>query len=167
MVSADYRRACLLRKPVTALPLSENERAEMEARWNRHPGLLHLGGRIDLSSPDVVRLAVDPIEPHHRGGRGTKAVNGAIISAAFDFTIGLVGHFSAPGRRVGTAQLNVHFIRPVNGDRFEVLGRVVRAGRSLVFASAELRDQEGQLCATSEGIVSVSKEEATPEEMAL
>ncbi len=152
---------------MTALPLSEPERVEMEARWNRHPGLLHMGARLDLSSPDVVRLSIDPIEPHHRGGLGTEAVNGAIISAAFDFTIGLVGHFCASGRRVGTAQLNVHFIRPVHGDRFEVLGRVVRAGVSMVFAAAELRDQKGQVCATSDGIVSVSKEEATADEMAL
>jgi len=151
---------------VTTLPLSETERADMEARWNRHPGLLHMGARLDLSSPDVVRLYIDPIEPHHRGGLGTEAVNGAIISAAFDFTIGLVGHFCALGRRVGTAQLNVHFIRPVHGDRFEVLGRVVRAGHSMVFAAAELRDQKEQVCATSSGIISVSEEAATADEMA-
>ena len=78
-----------------------------------------------------------------------------------------MGHFSSPGRRVGTAQLNVHFIRPVHGDHFEVIGSVVRAGASMVFARAELRDQKEQVCATGSGIVSVSTEKATADEMAL
>jgi uncharacterized protein (TIGR00369 family) len=126
--------------------------------------LNHLGVRVDLSEPDVVRLYIDPIQPHHRGGLGTEAVNGAVIAAVFDFTIGLVGHFCARGRRVGTAQINVHFIRPVLGDRFEVFGRLVRAGRSLVFATAELHDQEGTVCARCDGIVAVTGEPARPEE---
>jgi acyl-coenzyme A thioesterase PaaI-like protein len=129
----------------------------MEALWNKHPGLLHIGARLDLSSSEVVRLYVDPIERHHRGGLGTEAVNGAIIAAVFDFTIGLVGHFCARGRRAGTAQISVNFIRPVLGERFEVLGRLVRAGGSMVFAAAELRDQKGEVCASGDGIVSVGR----------
>ena len=49
-------------------------------------------------------------------------MNGAVIAGVFDLTIGLVGHSCAIGRRAGTAQLNIHFVRPVLGDRFDVLG---------------------------------------------
>ncbi len=139
-------------------PLSDAERAALTARWNEHPGMRHMGVRVDLSASDVVRVYVDPVLPEHRGGLGTDAVNGAVIAGAFDLAIGLVGHFCALGRRTGTAQVNIHFVRPVLGDRFEVLGRLVRAGRSLVFATAELHDETGQLCARCDGIVAVTGE---------
>ena len=63
--------------------LPEAEREALEAGWNEHPGLRHLGVRVDLSAPDVVRVYVDPVQPHHRGGLGTAAVNGAVMAAAF------------------------------------------------------------------------------------
>ncbi len=104
------------------------------------------------------------MQPHHRGGLGTDAVNGAVIAGVFDLAIGLVGHFCNLDRRAGTAQLHIHFLRPVLGERFEVLGRVVRAGRSLVFATADLHDQGGQLCARCDGIVAVAREPAAEAE---
>lgn len=145
-------------------PLSTAERSALAAQWNEHPGMRHMGVRVDLSAPDVVRVYVDPVEPAHRGGLGTEAVNGAVIAGAFDLAVGLVGHFNTVGRKSGTAQLNIHFIRPVLGDRFEVLGRLVRAGRSLVFATAELHDENGQLCARCDGIVAVAGESAAEAE---
>ncbi len=141
-------------------PLSDAERAALAARWNEHPGVRLMGIRVDLSDPGLVRTYVDPVQPQHRGGLGTDAVNGVVMAGVFDLTIGLVGHFCTLGRRSGTAQLNMHFIRPVLGDRFEVLGRLVRAGRSLVFATADLHDEGGQLCARCEGIVAVAGEPA-------
>ena len=136
--------------------LPEDERKALEAGWNQHPGARHLGVRVDLSAPDVVRVCLDPVQPHHRGGLGTAAVNGAVMAAAFDLTIGLVGHFCHMDRRTGTAQLSIHFLRPVVGDRFEILGRLTRAGRSLVFRTADLHDEWGRLCAHCEGIVAVA-----------
>ena len=138
--------------------LSDDERAALAARWNEHPGMRHMGVRLDLSTADVVRVYVDPVQLHHRGGLGTDAVNGAVIAGAFDLTIGLVGHLCNLERRAGTAQLHIHFLRPVLGDRFEVLGRLVRAGRSLVFATADLHDQRGQVCARCDGMVAVARE---------
>ncbi len=138
-------------------PLSDAECAALETRWNEHPGMRHMGVRVDLATPDVVRVYIDPVHRHHRGGLGTDAINGAVIAGVFDLTIGLVGHFQTVGQRSGTAQLNMHFLRPVLGDRFEVLGRVVRAGRSLVFATADLYDEIGRLCARCDGMVAVAK----------
>ena len=146
-------------------PLSDAERATLAARWNEHPAMQHVGVRVDLSAPEVVRVYIDPVQPHHRGGLGTDAVNGAVMAGVFDLTIGLVGHFCTLDQRSGTVQLNIHFLRPVLGDRFEVLGRLVRGGRSLVFATADLHDETGQLCARCDGIVAVAKERApVPEE---
>lgn len=138
--------------------------AELERRWNEHPGIRRMGVRLDLASePGSVRAVVDPIESHHRGGMGTPAVNGPTIAAVFDLLTGLTGYLQSQGKRAGVAQLNIHFLRPVLGDRFDAVARVRRAGRTLVFVAAELTDSAGTLCAQSDGIVVITEADATGE----
>jgi acyl-coenzyme A thioesterase PaaI-like protein len=136
---------------------------ELTERWNQHPGIARMGIRLDLSTPGAVRADVDPIEPHHRGGMGTPAVNGPTIAGVFDLVTGLTGYLQAVGKRVGVAQLSIQFLRPVHGDRFHVIGRPTRAGRSLVFVAAELFDEAGVVCARSDGLVSLSNVEGSGE----
>lgn len=135
--------------------LAPDERKRVEGRWNAHPAMRSLGVSVDLSDPELVRLVVDPVQPHHRGGLGTDAVNGVVMAGMFDLAIGLVAHFAALQRRVGTVQLNVQYLRPVYGNRFDVRGRLVRRGRTLVFATAELVDQEGTVCAKCDGMSAI------------
>lgn len=136
--------------------LSPQQREELAALWNSHPGMKHMGAEVDLSTPGEVRAFIDPIQPHHRGGLGTHAVNGAVIAGMFDLVIGLTGFFHVRGRRAGVAQLNIQFLRPVEGDRFDVRGRPTRVGKNLIFAAAELTDEQGNVCARCDGIMAVS-----------
>jgi acyl-coenzyme A thioesterase PaaI-like protein len=147
---------------MAAIPskLTPEEMRTFEAEWNEHPGMRHMGARLDLSSPGVVRAVVDPIEPQHRGGLGTEAVNGAVIAGIFDLVIGLCGYLQTAGRRAGVAQLSIQFLRPVLGERFEVKGHATRAGKTLVFSFAELVDERGVVCARCDGIVAVAGGEA-------
>ena len=142
-------------KPPKGYP-SDEARVELAALWNEHPGMKHMGARLDLSQQDEVRIIIDPLQPFHRGGLGTDAVNGAVISGVFDLVTGLSGYLHTLGRRAGVAQLNVQFLRPVLGDRFEVIGRPLRVGYNLIFTTAELTDERGVVCARCEGIVAVS-----------
>ncbi len=136
--------------------LTETQRAEMAAQWNQHPGMKHMGATLDLSIPGLVRASIDPLQPFHRGGLRTDAVNGAVIAGMFDLVIGLAGYLHTRGRRAGVAQLNIQFLRPVEGDRLQVTGWPTRVGINLVFAAAELRDQNGRVCAVCNGMVAVS-----------
>jgi len=144
-------------------PLTDKMRAELNARWNAHLGVERMGVTLDIVSRDELRAVVDPIEPHHRGGMGTPAVNGPTIAAVFDLVTGLTGYLQAVGKRVGVAQLNIQFLRPVMGSRFEVVGRPDKVGRSLVFVASELRDEDGSVCAKASGLVSVSQADGTGE----
>jgi acyl-coenzyme A thioesterase PaaI-like protein len=137
-------------------PLSPAERVEFERLWNSHPGMRHMGARVDLSVPGAVRCVVDPVLPGHRGGLGTEAVNGAVIAGVFDLVIGLSGYLHTHGRRAGVAQLSIQFLRPVLGSRFEAVARPTRAGINLVFSTAELYDERGAVCARCDGIVAVA-----------
>lgn len=146
--------------------LTDAVRAELAARWSTHPGVQRIGIRLTIMSRTELRVVVDPIEPHHRGGMGTRAVNGPTIAAVFDLVVGLTGYLQAMDRRVAVAQLNVRFLRPVLGSRFEVVGRPERTGRSLIFVGCELRDEAGVVCARAEGLAVVSPVEG-PGELAL
>ncbi len=136
--------------------LTDAQRSELAAQWNQHPGMKHMGAVVDLSIAGMVRATIDPLRPHHRGGLGTDAVNGGIIAGMFDLVIGLAGYLHTLGRRAGVAQLNIQFLRPVEGDRLQVTGWPTRVGHNLVFAAAELRDQNGRVCAVCSGMVAVS-----------
>ena len=128
---------------------------QLQQEWNAHPGMRHMGVRLELSTPGVVRAVVDPIREFHRGGMGTQAVNGAVIAGVFDLVIGFAGWVRTGGAQVGVAQLSAQYLRPVLGDRFTVEGRIVRAGRTFIFATAELEDENDVLCARCDGIVAV------------
>jgi acyl-coenzyme A thioesterase PaaI-like protein len=136
--------------------LDSEQLAAFEEEWNQHPGMRHMGARVDLSTPGLVRAVVDPIKPEHRGGLGTDAVNGAVMAGVFDLVIGLAGYLQTVGRRAGVAQLSIQFLRPVLGNRFDVVGHPVRAGTNLVFATAELHNEQGIVCARCDGMVAVS-----------
>lgn len=149
-------------RPILA-DLPDPTRAELAAKWNAHPGIQRMGVRLEIVSRTELRGVVDPIAPHHRGGMGTPAVNGPTIAGIFDLVTGFTGYLQTDGRRVGVAQLNIQFLRPVLGDRFEIVGRPRKSGRSLVFVGCELLDETGTVCARADGIVSVSTTEGTGE----
>ncbi len=148
---------------VTVPARPEEHLRRLESEWNAHPGMQHLGARLDLTDPRAVRAVIDPLQPHHRGGLGTDAVNGAVIAGVVDVVVGLTGYLHTGGRRAGVAQLHVQYLRPVHGDRLEVIGRPLRAGRTLVFVTAEAVDAEGVVCARGDGIVAVVAGDGTSE----
>ena len=123
--------------------------------WNTQPAVQHLGARVEFPSATVCRVILDPVEPFHRGGLGTEAVNGTVIAALCDAAVGLVGHLQHPSRRVGTAQLSIQFLRPLLGDRVVAVGRTMRKGANLIFARCEVEDEKGEVCAVCDGVVAV------------
>jgi acyl-coenzyme A thioesterase PaaI-like protein len=106
---------------------------------------------------DRVLVRVDHVLPFHRGGLGTDAVNGGVLSAMFDFVIGTTPALIDPGKRSATMQLNVTFERPVTGDWFTAEGWIDRAGGSTIFASAVIKDTRGVVCSRCTGLVKLSK----------
>lgn len=139
----------------TLKPLSPAQRAEMETIWNQNPLLLNLGVKVDLSREDCLQASVDPIRPQMRGGLGTQAVNGAVLSALCDMLIGLTGILYSQQHRTGTVQLNIQFLRPLRGNRLSCTARPTKVGRALIFSQAEICDEQGEVCVRCEGIASV------------
>ena len=107
-----------------------------------------LGLRVVSASKDEVTLTM-PVVPHvvHGGG----VLCGQAIMAALDtvMVLALIAHAGGVYRPMTTVQLQTTFMRGVPADIGEVtlVGRVLRAGKSLAFGEIELLTPDGKLAA--------------------
>ncbi len=53
------------------------------------------------------------------------------------------------GEKATTIDLNVHFLRPVSGGEISCTAKVARAGKRIIFLSAEVFDDHGRVIATA------------------
>jgi len=127
------------------------------ATWNSSEAMQRLGVRLDFERLDRVRAVIDPVQPFHRGGMGTEAVNGAVLAGLFDLAIGTVGWLTRPEGRSATVSLAMTFFRPTRGDRITVEARLLRSGTTLTFATAEILDGGGEVTARCDGTVAVAR----------
>ena len=72
------------------IPLDAAGRARWQDQFNDIPGVQYMGCSLDLSHESVVRVHLPEIRPHHQGGLGTEAVNGAVLAGLCDYVI--IGH---------------------------------------------------------------------------
>lgn len=135
-------------------PSTPEELQSFIERWNESVQLKRFGMEIDLADPSVPIARIPRVEEYHRGGIGSRAVNGAVIASLCDLVIGLTGLINLPDGPKGTAELNVRYLSPLKGGSVTAVGKVDRVARSLVFSSAEVRDENGTVCAIAQGIVS-------------
>lgn len=79
-----------------------------------------------------------------------QAVHGGVVSALLDTAadFALIGTIGSP---VPTIDLTVHYLRPVTAGTLTVKGRVLKPGRQIATADAELFDADGKLLATARG----------------
>ena len=115
--------------PTDAETLAEIHRTFMTAPFNRLLGV-EFGGYHD----DGVSLRL-PVVAHHRNGAGV--VHGGAMLTLADAALGF-GIARAVGKRCTTAELKINFLRPVSDGELVARCRILRAGRKLVVARAEL-----------------------------
>jgi len=125
--------------------------------WNVSPPMRQLGARLEFNRVDRVRAVLDPVQPFHRGGMGTEAVNGAVLAGLFDLAIGTVGWLTRPETRSATVSLSMMFFKPTLGNRISVEGRLLRSGMNLIFAAAEIFDGNGEVTARCDGTCAVAQ----------
>jgi uncharacterized protein (TIGR00369 family) len=145
--------------------LTKEERIKIENNWNNHITVKSLGVKIDLSNDDFIKIVLDNPKPVHRGGIGTDAINGGILSALFDLSVGLIAIVNSENHRVATIQLNINFLKPVKGNFLVVQARLIKKGKNLIFGRAEIFDEKGDLCAYCDGISGLDKSKPKVQEV--
>jgi acyl-coenzyme A thioesterase PaaI-like protein len=129
--------------------------AEQAQRWNAHASLRALGAELSYPNGSAVRIEVNQISPALRGGLGDDAVvNGGALSAVCDLIIGSTSALVEMSSSA-TVQLSIRFERPLRGERIVGEARVDHHTGRTLFASAEIRDELGNVCVRCQGIVAL------------
>lgn len=91
---------------------------------------------IDREVADGPAVAVT-VAAKHRNSNGV--VHGSVIHALLDSVMGMQC-FRAAGRQpVATAEISVHFLRPVFDGRLEARARVLHAGKRVLFVEGDVK----------------------------
>lgn len=126
-------------------------------QFNQSQTMRLFGARLSFPQGERVVIALPEVRPEHRGGLGTAAINGGIISALFDYAIGCTPALLDPTRRAATMQLSISFERPLRGNAVRAEATIDSIGTSTLFASARMYDDKGQVCARCQGVVKLSQ----------
>lgn len=156
MESDTERSLEALRARGRKIPMDADARARWQAGFNALPGMEVMGASLDLSDEVLVRVHLAEVRPQHQGGLGSSAVNGAVIAGLFDAALGVAGVVQFPGRRAGTVELSVKFLRPTRGRQVDAWAVTLKRAEGLAFMEGELY-AEGRLCAVATGIVSTAR----------
>ena len=111
---------------------------------------------LEFPDEDTIRAVIDPVTEPMRGGLGSDAVNGGVIAALCDLIIGASPALVDPTRRSATIHLSINYERPLIGSVVIAEGKIDRAGRSIVFSSGVVMDQDRTICARAQGVVRLS-----------
>jgi acyl-coenzyme A thioesterase PaaI-like protein len=146
-----------LRHLITVVDLvNQKNWAAIESYFNQSQQLKHFGMSIDLSDITQPKCAINVVEPYHLGGIGQDYVNGAIISAMIDLSIGLTGLNVIKEGHLATTQITINFKKPIANKPFYALSSVVEVIDNQVFGQSTVYNFEGEICATAIGIVRIN-----------
>lgn len=122
------------------------------ATSNQASFLLHLGVemRYDEELRSVVTLPHRPQLEHAMGG-----VHGGVLATLIDAAAWCAAavHYS---RWITTVEFDVRLLEPVVGEDLVAVGRVVRTGKRIAVAEAEVRTVAGRLVAVGGATLSVT-----------
>ena len=96
------------------------------------------------------------LRPEHANNLGI--AHGGVICTLLDVALGTAARLKA-GRPVVTLDMQTRFLAPGRGTLIAE-GRVTRAGRSVTFCEAEIRDAQGELVASATGLLKPVRESA-------
>jgi uncharacterized protein (TIGR00369 family) len=135
--------------PVT--PTAPDPRFEQRVRasYAKQTAMHTLGARLERIAPgevEIVMPASDAIRQQHG------FVHGGLIGAVLDTACGFASLSLMPSDTgVLTVEYKINFLAPAAGERFRMVGRVRKSGRTLTLAEADafaIRDGDERLIAT-------------------
>lgn len=138
-----------------AIRFTPEQLAVFLANFNKLDAITHFGATVETRENHLVLVELANVQTHHQGGLGTHAVNGAVVSGLFDCGLGVAGLLQFPGRRCGTTELSVKFLRPVLGEQVRVYAAAIKTADNVAFVEGMLFSGKA-LCATASGMVATT-----------
>jgi acyl-coenzyme A thioesterase PaaI-like protein len=155
MTEQEERAIAALRERGLTIPLAAADRRPWQENFNQLPGMRMIRGAIDLSDEVCVAVHLPEIGPEHQGGLGADAVNGAVLAGCFDVALGVAGVLQFPGRRAGTVELSMKFMRPAVGGTVTAWAVALKRADNIAFVESELFCG-GRFCARASGMVATA-----------
>ncbi len=119
------------------------------------PFIAHLGLATEALGEGTARLAL-VLAPHMTNSFGT--AHGGVIMTLLDVALCTAARTLHPDSTgVMTIDLSTSFIGAGTGPRLVAEARVLKNGRSIIFAEAEARNEDGSLVAKAIGTVRARK----------
>jgi uncharacterized protein (TIGR00369 family) len=138
----------LAQKPI------ETKGAKQPDIFGAYIPFVHFCGIEPVSSePGRTRLRVK-LEDHHMNQLGI--AHGGITMTLLDVALGTAARSGGDKSAVMTLDMQTQFISPGRGTLIGE-GRIVKAGRSLVFVEADVHDEEGTLVAKASAIFKTAR----------
>lgn len=124
--------------------------------FNQSIVLSDFGAKLSFPTPELVVVEIPEVKPNQRGGLGTEAVNGGVLAALFDVSIGCTPALIDPTKRSATVSLSMSFERPTTGNRVRCEAQISNVGGKMVFATARILDEQGNVTARAQGVTRMS-----------
>ena len=138
--------------------MSDGERVDLDARLafvrefaTTSPYYQAMG--MSLLEIDEGRALIRmEVQPAHLNADGI--LHGGVLPAIADGAMGnALRTLNGSAAQVLTAEVHLHYLRPVRGGALLAEGRLVQSGRRLSFAEVELREEEsGKIVARGSGV---------------
>lgn len=128
-----------------------NKWKELESIFNRSVQLQHQNIQIDLSNPIEPIAKITELKDFHTGGIGTSAANGGTISMLADLALGLLGLSYYKDGLTATAQLTVHFLKPIHGKQLTAVALLQQVVGNRIFGMVNIMNDKDEICAVGYG----------------
>ena len=124
------------------------------ARITTNPVAAALKAELRAATRDgSVTVAFEPSQQFLQGGQ---VIQGGILTVMLDFAMAFAAQACLPQNDgVATVNINVSMLKPAVAGRYDATGRVIRQGRTMIFANAELHNSGGATIAVSTGVMAV------------
>jgi len=124
---------------------------EIENMFNKSVQLKHQHVQIDLSEPMQPVAKINELSDIHTGGIGTSAANGGTISMMADLALGLLGLSYYKDGMTATAQLTVHFLKPLHGKTLTAEAALQQVVGNRIFGMVNILNDKNEICAVAYG----------------
>lgn len=138
------------------MPAHDQHSIEDEIRQRVASSPFHssMGITVEAVREGWVDLRLDAV-PDHANLQGT--VHGGVLATLADTAAGLaVRSAIPPGSRHVSVNLDVQYLAPASAGVLHAVGRVVRMGRRIAFAEADVTDEGGTAVARAQVTIAVS-----------
>jgi uncharacterized protein (TIGR00369 family) len=126
---------------VSFTPADPDFEARVRASFSRQSIMTTLGASLTRIAPGEVEIAL-PFADHILQQHGF--VHAGVVATIADSAAGYAGlTLMPPGAGVLTAEFKINLLAPAQGERLIAQGRVIKAGRSLTIAEADVFAEEG------------------------